>query len=328
MLSRRRSYLFWYTGYLSRRLTNLLTANATSYEKSMFSRSSTPVSNPGTAPISVVVPAYNAERFLGEAIRSAQAQTLKVAEIIVIADDCTDRTPQIAAELGAIVLEQKKRNMAAGLNLGVRASTQPWIALLDADDIWEKDKVARQWKAIEACPTAALVSCDHFSLQGQKAMPLSDGELRARWNDIESVEISEHCHFLENVHGAFLPRFNMQTTTAVLRHDVFSSVGFFDESLIFGQTLEFFARVVARYPMVFVERPLVYHRLHDRNHTRNLEAYWPLYISIINHMLRNPDRYPKGAGEAYRDRLKEQFHHFERALARRKSKVDAKAANC
>ena len=88
---------------------------------------------PLTAPVSVVIPAHNAENFLEEAIRSVHAQTLKPSEIIVIADDCTDRTPQIAAELGATVLEQRRRNMAAGLNLGVKASTQPWIALLDAD---------------------------------------------------------------------------------------------------------------------------------------------------------------------------------------------------
>ena len=70
------------------------------------------------APISVVIPAHNAERFLAEALQSVQAQTIKPAEIIVVADACTDRTPQIATDFGAIVLEQNRRNMAAGLNLG------------------------------------------------------------------------------------------------------------------------------------------------------------------------------------------------------------------
>jgi glycosyltransferase involved in cell wall biosynthesis len=103
------------------------------------------------APISVVIPAYNAETFIAEAIQSVHAQTLKVAEIIVVADDCTDRTAQIAAELGATVLEHNRRNMAVGLNLGVNAGTQPWIALLDADDFWDQNKIALQWKAIQSC---------------------------------------------------------------------------------------------------------------------------------------------------------------------------------
>jgi len=110
-----------------------------------------------TAPISVGIPAYNAEKYLEEAIGSVHAQTLPVTEIIVIADDCTDRTPQIAAQLGATVLEQKRRNMAAGLNLGVSKSAQPWIAFLDADDVWDKDEIASQWKVIDAFP-AAIVS--------------------------------------------------------------------------------------------------------------------------------------------------------------------------
>jgi glycosyltransferase involved in cell wall biosynthesis len=269
------------------------------------------------APISVVIPAYNAEDFLEEAIRSVHAQTLQPAEIIVIADDCTDRTPQIAAELGAMVLEQQRRNMAAGLNLGVRASTQPWIALLDADDVWDKRKLAFQWKAIKNCPAAALISCDISILVDKKVTPFFPRrQVRERWKDLNSLTVNDNCHYLENVPGEFLPLFNMHTTTVMLRRDVFPSVGFFDEDLIFGQTLELFARVVARYPLAYVERPLVYHRRHDRNHTRNPGAFWPMYISIINRMLKNPDLYPKGAGKAYRERLKEQFYHFERAIAR------------
>lgn len=278
------------------------------------------------APISVVIPAYNAEDFLEEAIRSVHAQTLQPAEIIVIADDCTDRTPQIAADLGATVLEQKRRNMAAGLNLGVRASSQPWIALLDADDIWDKRKLALQWNAIKNCPDAALISCDISILVGKKVTPFFPRrQVRDRWNDLEYLTVKGNCRYLEKVHGTFLPRFQMQTTTAMLRRDVFSEVGFFDEELIFGQTLELFARVVAVYPMAYVERSLVYHRRHDGNHTRNPAAFWPMYISIIDRMLKNPDSYPEGAGRAYRERLKEQFYHFERAFAVGKFKTPDKA---
>jgi len=272
-----------------------------------------------TAPLSVIIPAYNAEAFLAEAILSVQNQTLKVAETIVVADDCADRTPQIAAELGAIVLQQNRRNMAAGLNLGIKASSQRWIALLDADDIWSKEKVALQWRAIEEYPSAALVAADSFSLQYGTTTHLSAATARKRWENIKSTERPDGIYFVEKVPGKFLPRFDLLTSSALLRRDVFSQVGFFDETLIFGQTLELFARVLARYPLAFVEVPLVYHRLHDRNHTRNIEAYWPMYISIIDRMLRDPQLYPERAGEAYRDRLKQQqFHLFERALAQRR----------
>jgi glycosyltransferase involved in cell wall biosynthesis len=279
-----------------------------------------------SAPISVVIPAHNAEAFLEEAIRSVHAQTLEPAEIIVIADDCTDRTPEIAAKLGAIVLEQKRRNMAAGLNLGVKASSQPWIALLDADDLWHKRKLALQWKAIKDCPAAALVSCDLSILVGNKVTPiLSLRQARDRWKGLEYVTVHDHCYYLEKIPGDFLPRFNMGTPTVMLRRDVFARVGFFDETLTFLQALELFARVMAAYPMAYVERSLVYHRRHDRNHTRNPVAFWPMYISIINRMLKAPDSYPEGAGRAYRERFKEQFVHFERAFAQGNFKIDGQA---
>ncbi len=274
-----------------------------------------------TAPISVVIPAYNAEGFLADAIQSVHAQTLHVAEIIVVADTCSDRTEQIATDLGANVLTHHGRNMAAGLNLGVRSSSQPWIALLDADDVWKKEKIELQWRIIQTCPAAGLVACDMFTVQGQNVTQLSKHMLRERWDDIQSIEIDEHSYFLAEVPGKLLPRFNISTPTAVLRRDVFSTVGFFDETLIFGQSLEFFARVLARYPLLFVERPLVYHRRHDDNHTRDLDAYRSMYISIVNRMLQHPERYPPGAGDAYRARLKRDFHQFERGLLKQKKKA-------
>jgi glycosyltransferase involved in cell wall biosynthesis len=266
------------------------------------------------APISVVIPAYNAERFIGDAIRSVHAQTLKPTEIIVIADDCTDRTKHIAAELGATVLEQKRRNMAAGLNLGISASTQPWIALLDADDVWENDKIALQWKAVEACPAAAIISCGLCTLCNGEVMASSKRALRERWKNLESVAVNEHCHYFGKVEGDFLVRFNIQTTTVLLRRDVFSSLGIFDESLLYGQTLEFFARVLARYPLAFVDKPLVYVRVHSANHTRNVDGYWVSYLSIVNRMLKNPDLYPPGAGKAHREDVKKRFLQTERVL--------------
>jgi glycosyltransferase involved in cell wall biosynthesis len=278
-----------------------------------------------SVPISVVIPAYNAEDFLEEAIQSVHAQTLQPAEIIVIADDCTDRTPQIATDLGAIVLEQKRRNMAAGLNLGVKASSQPWIALLDADDIWHERKLALQWKAIQNWPAAALISCDRSTLVDKEVAPPSRRYMRERWMALESLTVKDGCYYLEIVDGDFLARVSIGTPTVILRRDVFSTVGLFDESLLFGQTLEFFARVVARYPLAFVEQPLVYERRHERNHTNNLQGYWTAYISIIDRMLKNPSLYPKGAGQAYRERLKEQFVHFERAIARGRFKIGLKS---
>jgi len=277
---------------------------------------------PKCAPISVVIPAYNAEGFLKEAIRSVHAQILKPSEIIVIANGCNDRTPEIAAELGATLLEQERPNMAAALNLGVKASTQPWIALLDADDFWDPKKIALQWEAIEACPAAAIISCDVLTMVDEKVNSRSKRYLRQRWKNLKPAAFAGDCQYVEKVDGGFLTRFFIATPTVILRRDVFSSIGYFDEDLIFGQTLEFFARVLGRYPLAFVERPLVYQRIHNRNHTRNLAGWSASYISVVNRMLKNPELYPAGAGEAHRRYFKNLFHQTERAIVRQRSKAD------
>lgn len=120
------------------------------------------------APISVIIPAYNAERFIERALRSVQAQTLPVAEIIVVDDGSSDGTTARATALGATVFRQKNAGVASARNTGVAMATAPYIAFLDADDAWHEDKIAQCWSAIQAtkadflfhdyliiCPTAA-----------------------------------------------------------------------------------------------------------------------------------------------------------------------------
>jgi glycosyltransferase involved in cell wall biosynthesis len=272
------------------------------------------------APISVVIPAHDEEQFIEQAIRSVHNQTLKVSEVIVVADDCADRTAEIAAKLGAIVLHHRNRNMAIGLNMGVKTASQPWIAFLDADDYWHSEKIAYQWQAITDYPAARLVFCDLSMMLEDKIVKNSEKLSRERWNNLQSVERKDDSRFIPKVPAEFLLDFFIATPTVIVHRDVFPEVGMFDEALLFGQTMEFFARVLARYPAVFVEKSLAVHRRHDHNHTTNLKEYWPTYISIIDRMLKHPERYPPGVGSAYRERLKRDFHQFERGLLKEKDR--------
>jgi glycosyltransferase involved in cell wall biosynthesis len=271
------------------------------------------------APISVVIPALNAERFIEEAIRSAQNQSLPVAEIIVVADDCSDRTKAIASDLGARVLEHKRRNMSVGLNLGVGQSTQPWVAFLDADDYWHPDKIALQWEAIESFPDVGLISCDHYVIYPHVLASASQRELSERWKKSQPTAKKGDYYYVERADGAFMTRFFVDTPTAIVRREVFSTVGLFDESLSHFQTFEFFARVLARYPLGFVQRPLVYSRVHDQNHTREMRG-WTSHLAVVDRMLKHPEQYAPGAGQAHREFLKRDFILAERILARANSR--------
>ncbi|MEZ5346340.1 MAG: glycosyltransferase [Pyrinomonadaceae bacterium] len=73
----------------------------------------------GKVPVTVVIPVFNGEKYLGEAIRSVQDQTLKVDEILVVDNNSTDNSRAIALELGAKVLDQPKQGTPAARNLGI-----------------------------------------------------------------------------------------------------------------------------------------------------------------------------------------------------------------
>lgn len=273
-----------------------------------------------TTPISVVVPAHNAERFVAQAIQSVQAQTLKVAEIILIDNDCSDQTPEIARELGVTVVKEERRGLSIARNAGICASTQEWIAFLDADDWWAPNKIELQWRAIEEFPNAALVSCDNYFARDGSITPLSEEIVHSRWNKMsERLIHGKHCTLIPEAPGDMLNRFCPLSPTAVIRRDVFSAVGFFDEDLGYNDELECFMRIMARYPLAIVELPLVYCRLHDNNRSRNLEGKQIAYVQIANLMLKHPERYPPGAGQIQAQELKLIFHNVERNILRNRN---------
>jgi glycosyltransferase involved in cell wall biosynthesis len=105
--------------------------------------------------ISVVIPAYNAARFLPRCLESVFAQTLKPDEVIVVDDGSTDNTAALAEELGARVISQPNGGLSAARNTGIRNASSEWIALLDADDLWAPTKLERQAARIQ--PDTVLV---------------------------------------------------------------------------------------------------------------------------------------------------------------------------
>lgn len=141
-------------------------------------RAQTAVASQGTAAIapsmvsppplvSVIVPAYNAERFLGRALRSALAQTHRHLEIIVVDDGSTDRTEEVIrsfTDARIRHLSQPNRGQGAARNLGIRASAGCYVTFLDADDMYLPQKVERQVEFLRAHPDCEIVFCDalHF----------------------------------------------------------------------------------------------------------------------------------------------------------------------
>ncbi len=109
--------------------------------------------------VSVIIPVYNCDRYLAEAIESVLAQTYQPIEIIVVDDGSTDNTAEVAKSFGAAVQYcfQVNSGSAAARNQGIELAKGDFFAFLDADDLWVEDKLTRQMAAFANNPNLDIV---------------------------------------------------------------------------------------------------------------------------------------------------------------------------
>jgi glycosyltransferase involved in cell wall biosynthesis len=120
-------------------------------------------------PVAVIVPAYNASSYLAETLRSVVDQTHKALEIVIIDDGSTDDTASICRRFAdgdarIRILSTENHGVAAARNTGIQASNSPYIAFLDADDIWHPTYIERMLSALHRLPDSwgAVYSLHRF----------------------------------------------------------------------------------------------------------------------------------------------------------------------
>ena len=243
-------------------------------------------------PISVVIPAYNSEEFIGEAITSVKAQSLQVSEIIVVDDGSSDRTAEVVEKLGVPVIRQTHGGISVARNAGIRAAKHEWIAFLDADDLWMPEKIACQWAALRRHPDAGLVTCDLVQwVQGSNAGSEGTADGKAGTEKFRSIYVCRP-------QGAFLSdQMNYNSPTMLIRRNILLSVGLFDEEVHYVEGVECYLRVIARCGVVLVERPLVKQRIHDRNTSSNWLEMGLSWIKMVDRLIAAPEKYPLHAAE-------------------------------
>jgi glycosyltransferase involved in cell wall biosynthesis len=197
--------------------------------------------------ISVIVPAYNAERTLAETLASVLGQTLPPDEIIVVDDGSTDCTAEIAAAQSDLVrvVRQPNRGAAAALNLGIAHAGGDLLAFIDADDLWEQDKLGKQAEFLREEPELDGVG-GHMSTF---LCPSNDPESNKRYRLPDGPE---PC---------------LLTGALLLRRHCFARAGLYPETLSVGYSIDWYHRAKAA-GLVFGVLPDVV--LHRRIHPGSL----------------------------------------------------------
>jgi len=250
--------------------------------------------------VSVVIPAYNAERFLGEALDSVFAQGLDDPEVVVVDDGSEDDTTRIASDYGrgVRVLTQANAGSGRARNVGLRETSGELVAFLDADDIWVAEKSELQQHVLEQDPSLGMVFSDMVSFH-------DDGREGARYFDERGFEgrCTPSSIFLHDM---------VSTPTVILRRTCLDDVGMFDESLPIGQDTDLWFRIALGYPFAVVNRPLVRRRFHDANITRNHRLLARCTVEIwARYLDRCIEAEPEMKDRLLRDHASKRWnHHF------------------
>jgi len=227
--------------------------------------------------ISVVIPAYNAAEFLGEAIQSVLAQTCQPIEIIVVDDGSKDETPAVAVEYSGKITYIRKPNGgdASARNVGVRAATGDWVAFLDADDKWAPTLLETLFEC--ACKTGTdFVFCDSVSLNnGIIGGPtfLEKRRVKDRLNILAPQGVLLNPFELFTEVGCYI-----LTSGVMIRREVILNAGLFDEAIFCSNDFDLWLRLSLGNRFGVVKDPLMFRRIHASNISQNP---WTLVDALL-----------------------------------------------
>ena len=124
-----------------------------------------------TKTLSVVIPAYNYARYLGDCIESVLAQSHPADEVIVVDDESTDNTKEVAARYPVKYLWQKNKGLSGARNTGIREATSTHILCIDADDLMRPDSIKEHLALLETEKDIAQCGITYFGTQSATFRP-------------------------------------------------------------------------------------------------------------------------------------------------------------
>jgi len=202
--------------------------------------------------VSVIIPTFNRIELLKKSVESVRNQTFRDFEIIVVDDGCTDGTPQwLAAQSDLRFLRQQNSGIATARNNGAAVATGKWLAFLDHDDLWAKEKLRMQADFVKENADVALVAARHVRLGKRYSSPT-----RPTWikGDLLVKVYSE----------SFI-----HTSSVMIRKDVFDEIGGFPSKYRFADEFDVWLRIARDYVVAYVDQPLVFIRFYESNTSHN-----------------------------------------------------------
>ena len=241
--------------------------------------------------ISVIIPTYNRAHTLPRALDSVLAQTRPADEIIVIDDGSTDETRELIEQQYPQVHYHYQDNagVSAARNLGIKVATGDWIALLDSDDKWLPEKLARQCETIECNSEYQLCHCDEIWIRnGKRVNPMNKHSKSGGW-------IFKKC----------LPLCAISPSATLIKTSLLEELGLFDESLPACEDYDLWLKVCAQHPVLYVDELLL--KKYGGHEDQLSQKHWGMdrfRIKALDHAIQNLDLKPEDEQAAIQTLIK------------------------
>ncbi len=227
--------------------------------------------------ISVVIPIYNMSTFIDKTLESVFHQEYPAHEIIVVDDGSTDDTPAILEKYSGTIRSRRTLNSgpSASRNTGIEMATGDYIAFLDADDVWFRDRLKILAGYIEQYPNIGLYACDYvvrYEALGPRLMKHSSCLTNQQHIPLNAPIRLPYSWLLdENFVG---------TASAVaVKKEIAKKAGLFDTAHSLAEDLDFYLRMAMISEFILIDRILFY----KRNHPDSLShSKIPLYLGHRN----------------------------------------------
>ena len=206
------------------------------------------------ATVDIIIPAFNAARFLPFSLQSVVSQTFDDWRILLVDDGSTDNTTEAVApfldRLGSKIryIKQENRGLPAARNTAIRASTAEFLALLDADDVWLPCRLSESLKILVERPQVGLV---YGLITG------IDQENRPGITWLGNLSDADG-HIAPQI---YMRKVDLPCPTITFRRKCVDEVGFFDETMRATEDRDLWLRIALRYEVGFVPKVLAYYRL-------------------------------------------------------------------
>lgn len=234
------------------------------------------------AKVSIVIPTYNSEKYIEESIDSVSLQTNVDFEIVVIDDGSTDGTEAIVKELSkkdkrVKYYYQNNKGPGGARNRGIKEAQGEYIAFLDADDLLLKDSLEKRLTLFSKLSSIGLVFTDYYLEDNSGTNSTNDISYLKKRNFLKELssatEWTEHGYLLNKkffemsvIKGSFI-----WTSTVMVKKEVLNEVGGFSEDLRRSQDKDLWYRIIKKYNVGYIDKPLAVYKRYRGFHGSNPE---------------------------------------------------------